>query len=160
MKRIALAIILLLLLINVPCYAINLDSENVLDNIMKSFDEEREQWIIRSNKILYMSGIIDKDLRNKSYPEVDDNCLVEISHSIFRGEEGYIIIDKPINMRIEGKEFNRFAKKIRLMIYEELHNRYNIRMPKENLHNIKIPKEKQKKSQPSITKKLTNFNKL
>jgi hypothetical protein len=118
-----------------PCYSIDLDSNNLVNNVIKSLDEERDKWIIRGTSLYYINGPIDSDLRNKSWPEYDDKCLVEIDHYLFYPDPRRcsISFDKPVELRVEGNDKTKLTRKIRQVLYEELHNRYNARTPKKEI---------------------------
>lgn len=125
-----LSIILVISLLSIPCFAINLESENLIDNIIKSFNEEPERWILRANGIYYFDKNYIKDARNSAFPDVANGCIVSISHTIFRGKHGYVVINKPAEIHVRGKDYDKIAKAIRQFMYIELHDGYGIRMPK------------------------------
>ena len=135
MKGIISFVISFILLASSPCYALDLDSNNLVNNIIKSLDEERDRWIIRGGRAYYIDGHIDSDLRNASWPEQNDRCLVYLNYQIFHTdiEEGYATIDKPIDKHLHGNEKLKLVKKLRQVMYEELHNRFNVRMPKKKI---------------------------
>jgi len=138
MKILIVSISLLFTILCLPVYAINLDSNNLIDNVIKSLDEERENWIIRGSKVYYINGSIDSDLRNETWPENDKNCVVYISFNILRPspKTGYISFEKPIDFMVDkNDDFTRLSTKLRQVIYEELHNRYGIRMPNKQIEN-------------------------
>lgn len=119
----------------VPTYALDLDSNNLVDNVIKSLDEERDKWIIRGFDLYYINGPIDSDLRNTSWPEYDDKCLVEINHRVFFTDPDRVSIsfEKPVDLRVEGNDKIKLTRKIRQVLYEELHDRYNARTPKKEI---------------------------
>ena len=130
-----------------PCYAIDLDSTKLVDNIIKSLDEERDQWIIRGTDMFYINGHIDSDLRNETWPELDDDCLVEITYYVFKTDTSkcFVKIEKPVELNLNDNDEIRMIQKIRQVVYEELHNRYNTRMPKKVIKLKEVPKPVEKK---------------
>ena len=129
MKWSIVFIVLLSLLISSPSYSIDLDSNHMVTNIIKSLDEERDRWIIRNGDIYYINRDITKADRDESWPEYIEECLVYITYSLLRND-GYMAMKIPVKGFIENKDLE---VKIRQVLYEELHNRYGIRMPKEKI---------------------------
>lgn len=127
-----ITICFIILLTSVCCYAINLDSTNLVDNIISSLSNEKDHWIIRESSFYYINKKISTKDRHERFPDYIDGCIVYISFSIFR-DDGYIIIKKPTEIFIKGKDFEKMKKTLYQILYEELHNRYGIRMPQKKI---------------------------
>jgi len=144
MRVFSILLIISMLFISYPVYALNLDSSTLIDNIIKSLDEERDHWIIRSNEAFYMKDIPTYKVRITSWPDMEPGCLIDFSHYVMRGKRSFIMFDKPKNFQetISKDEENKLGQKMRQVLYEELHNRYRIRMPKPKPKVVIKPPEK------------------
>jgi len=147
MKWVIVVLVSFMISMSSVCFAIDLDSEKLIDNIIKSLDEERDNWIIRGSRAYYITGHIDSEIRNKSWPEQDERCLVHLNYQIFHThpDEGYVTIDKPVDMHLHGNDRIKMKRKLRQVMYEELHNRFNTRLPKKKIEiKVQVKKEVEK----------------
>ena len=135
MKWSVVCIVLFSLLISSSSYSIDLDSTHMITNIIKSLDEERDHWIIRTDSISYINRDITKDDRDQTWPEYIEECLVHINFSLLR-KNGYMRMKTPIDGHIEGE---KLKNKILQVLYEEL-NKCGMRMPQKNKV-VEKPKE-------------------
>lgn len=127
MKWSIVCIFLFSLLISSPSYSIDLDSTHMVTNIIKSLDEERDHWIIRTDSISYINRDVTKDDRDQPWPEHIEECLVHINFSLLQ-KNSYMKMETPIDAHIEGE---RLEKKILQVLYEELY-KYGMRMAQKN----------------------------
>lgn len=126
-----LLILSLLLCIYVPCFAINLGSNNLITNLETSLKEEPEHWILRNSAIYY----IQKDIsiiNESSWPELRDECLVHISFDVLSSKDHqYIYIKKPLvgdGVFLKGNHKESLMTIIRQMMFQKLYS-YGVRMP-------------------------------
>jgi hypothetical protein len=151
-----ISVFLLFILVGTPCMALDLDSRNLVDNIIKSLKEEREHWIIRPDNFYYIDGIVDSDLRNKPWPEYNERCLVHISTLLMR-PKSYIHIEKPVDMTLDGNDLIKMNKVLLQVLYEELHDRYHRKMPKKEIKLKEVPVKPKEKSQIANSDGMTDL---
>jgi len=117
---------ILILLITTPSFSLDyLDEINLIDNIIKSFDEEPENWYFGTSTCIYAK---DKKRLKKAisvpYPEHDPNSILVINFHLNKGNEGsYINFEKPdIGFISEGHddEFKKFDRAIKIQLYKKL----------------------------------------
>jgi len=117
---------ILILLITTPSFSLDyLDEINLIDNIIKSFDEEPENWYFVTSTCIYAK---DKKRLKKAisvlYPENDPNSILVINFYLNKGNEGsYIHFEKPdIGFISEGHddEFKKFDRAIKIQLYKKL----------------------------------------
>lgn len=121
--------LILLLLITSPCYGLDLDSRHLYENILKSFDEEPENWIINTTEALYISNGKAAEVSHSSFPDVSEYCLVEINYILCK-EDIYISIKKPINEYVKDPYKYQIAKKIAELLVDRLTEKYHLEKQK------------------------------
>ena len=151
-----ISVFLLFILVSTPCMALDLDSRNLVDNIIKSLNEERDHWIIRPNAFYYIDGVVDSDLREMSWPEQEDSCLVYISALLMR-PRSYIHIEKPVDMTLDDNDLIKMNGVLLQVLYEELHDRYHRRMPKKEIKLKEVPVKPKEKSQIANSDGMTDL---
>jgi hypothetical protein len=138
-----LKILLVLLFLYIPsCYAISFEtSSSVYDKVLKSLNEEPENWLLTTNELIYIKPGFMIEAKEDMYPEVEPYCTVRISFELLK-RDPYVTIRKPISKSIEGEYKKKFIRKIEELLYERLKEKYK----------SKPSKVLQPKSQPEKTK--------
>jgi hypothetical protein len=127
MKWFIISLTIFILSITSPCSALDyLDEVNLIDNIIKSFDEESENWYFGTSYCVYAKT--PKQLKKtfgSLYPEHDPNSILVIHFNLNRaGEQSYIHFKKPDSYGFisEGrdKSFEKFSKALKIQVYKKL----------------------------------------
>lgn len=149
--------LILFFMINItPCNAFDwkgLNSDNVAEKISDSLKTEPEKWIVKSTSLTYFEDDQLREYSNKmTWPEVQEGCLIEVSHSVMGNDDGYIIIEKPFKVNFQNENKEKMKTIIRQFIYNYLHNEFGLELSEKKQVKVEEVKEEVKvyKQQKSV----------
>ena len=141
MRIIGLILTILILYIH-PVFALSMDlnHEVICKNIIKSFQEEPDNWILKSQYLVYVSNLTQiQKLRKQIYPEVSAFAEVVIIYNIY---DNFVRIDKPFDLDFDSKIEKKLLFEIKKFIYKDLKNQVGSLIDKEkNIKTKEIPVE-------------------
>jgi hypothetical protein len=122
---------------------ISLDQEQMSNNIIKSFNETPELWIVKSYELIYIPDQkAVKELRKMAWPEHDSNVGMIIEYNVYQVH--YVKIKKPFTLDFSGYHEEKMVIEIKKFLYNHFKNQVGILVEKEEQRktNKKVTKEK------------------
>jgi hypothetical protein len=153
MYKIFLLVLLLLTTpsFSTPCFGLDyLDEVNLIDNIIKSFDEEPQNWYFGTCYAVYAKSPTQlKKALDVIYPEHDPNSIIVIGFNLNRHGGSYITFDKPdLGFISEGsdKQFKKFDEAIKIQLYKKLQKQVGFKVQEKEKKPVILPEEKTESS--------------
>jgi hypothetical protein len=124
--KVFLSTLVILFIFTSQVLALDLDSRNLVNNIVKSIKEEPNNWIVRDSFLYYSNDI--SDIAKDTFPELNDKCLVYIAFSVLTEDHLYIVIKKPVELYLSDEDEMKLAKLIRQLMFNKLYHKFGCRI--------------------------------